>query len=388
MLDAFSSSISDAPDGVVCKEFSLRKPLEPGDTTTAQVMTIYIQVLKPFPSHISSPADPQLVTFDGALHLIAPYKVEKESVKVIFDGLSSNSAVKNYTKVDPVTVGQHDGTLTYGPFTTLNPYAITPLHAHFENRAAMLEATRVEREIDVSHTWSVAVREEYEIRNVGPVVQGEWSRYEYQRGPAYGEHAAREFKAVLLPGAHSLFYRDEIGNISTSAVRHSKDGGAVAALVPRFPLFGGWNIKFLFGWSMAASDALIKRPQGTSSFSLISSLGPSIRDVVVDELMIKVLLPPGSQYVETNGGKHVDVALSKEYTYADVLGRPVVVIRVQRYAPEMNGVLTVTYTYPTIAALQRPVIVILLTLLVFLIGHVTIGCDVSIVKHAGKVHGD
>ena len=49
--------------------------------------------------------------------------------------------------------------------------------------------------------------------------QGQWSRLDYQRDPRqHGPSAIREFVATLPKGARALYYRDEIGNISTSAV--------------------------------------------------------------------------------------------------------------------------------------------------------------------------
>lgn len=50
-----------------------------------------------------------------------------------------------------------------------------------------------------------------------------------------------DFKAVLPPSAHSLYYRDGIGNISTSHTRHSLTKVEVD-LRPRYPLLGGWKV--------------------------------------------------------------------------------------------------------------------------------------------------
>ena len=50
--------------------------------------------------------------------------------------------------------------------------------------------------------------------------------------PARHRRAAiRELHAVLLPGSHSLYYRDGIGNISSSAARPTKDGVRRALLL-------------------------------------------------------------------------------------------------------------------------------------------------------------
>ena len=56
-----------------------------------------------------------------------------------------------------------------------------------------------------------------------------------------GAATIKEMTAVLPRDASSLYFRDEIGNISTSAVRRLRDKTEVR-LQPRFPLLGGWQV--------------------------------------------------------------------------------------------------------------------------------------------------
>ena len=51
----------------------------------------------------------------------------------------------------------------------------------------------------------------------------------------------REFKAVLPPAARTLYFKDAIGNISSS---HARFGLAATEieLRPRYPLLGGWRV--------------------------------------------------------------------------------------------------------------------------------------------------
>ena len=57
-----------------------------------------------------------------------------------------------------------------------------------------------------------------------------------------GAATIKEMTAVLPRDASSLYFRDEIGNISTSAVRRLRDKTEVR-LQPRFPLLGGWQVR-------------------------------------------------------------------------------------------------------------------------------------------------
>ena len=56
-----------------------------------------------------------------------------------------------------------------------------------------------------------------------------------------GAATIKEMTAVLPRDASALYFRDEIGNISTSAVRRLRDKTEVR-LQPRFPLLGGWQV--------------------------------------------------------------------------------------------------------------------------------------------------
>ena len=60
------------------------------------------------------------------------------------------------------------------------------------------------------------------FRNDGAKHKGEWSRLDLQRNPAaFGKFALSALTAKLPPAAHTFYFRDEIGNISTSNIRYA-----------------------------------------------------------------------------------------------------------------------------------------------------------------------
>lgn len=65
----------------------------------------------------------------------------------------------------------------------------------------------------------------------------------------YGQTAIRGFLAHLPPGAHSIYFKDAIGNISTSQIRPGMQSTEVI-LTPRYPLYGGWKAEFVLGYSL------------------------------------------------------------------------------------------------------------------------------------------
>lgn len=54
--------------------------------------------------------------------------------------------------------------ITFGPYTDTPAFTVDPMHVHFENNSPFLHATRLVREIEVSHWGNVYVEEKYYLR--------------------------------------------------------------------------------------------------------------------------------------------------------------------------------------------------------------------------------
>jgi len=100
-------------------------------------------------------------------------------------------------------------------------------------------------------------------RNDGAKHKGPWSRLDVQKNPAgFGRFALSALTAKLPPQANTFYFRDEIGNISTSNIR----SGAVATT-------GKLCISCTFSSEQLANESLscqAKHPcQGVISFVTI-----------------------------------------------------------------------------------------------------------------------
>ena len=92
--------------------------------------------------------------------------------------------------------------------------------------------------------------------------------------------------------AKDIYYRDEIGNISTSTVRKLSDAVEMT-IQPRFPLFGGWRTNYVLGYNLPAYQYL---HSSGNSFALKVRLVDHLFDnAVVENLKVKVILPEGSK---------------------------------------------------------------------------------------------
>jgi len=79
----------------------------------------------------------------------------------------------------------------------------------------------------------------------------------------------------------------------------------VAQLRPRYPMYGGWSADFVFGYSLPLSPFVAKLPGG--ALQLTAWLGPAVRDLVTEDLTVKVRGPKAAlcmQYLAILGHWH------------------------------------------------------------------------------------
>jgi oligosaccharyltransferase complex subunit alpha (ribophorin I) len=151
--------------------------------------------------------------------------------------------------------------------------------------------------VEVSHWGNVAITEHINMQHDGAKLQGSFSRFDYQRTQRTSGAPIRSVLNLIPLSASEIYYRDEIGNISTSDITVAKDKLAVE-LTPRFPLFGGWKTEFIFGYDLPLSDFVFTDASDSSKLVLNTTFGKEIAlDAVIDELTIRVILPEGSKYV-------------------------------------------------------------------------------------------
>lgn len=203
----------------------------------------------------------------------------------------------------------------------------------------------ITREIEVSHWGNVAIEEVYELEHAGAAASGEWSRGDYDvAGRAAWPSALPGLRAVLPPPARWLYYKDEIGNVSTSNVRVGRTK-VEAILRPRYPLMGGWRARFVFGHSLPLS-AVAERLPKSGRIRLTVPFGPSVEDVVGDTLTTTVVLPEGARAIEhvLPFGTAVKHGIKK--TYLDTSGRPTLSLTVTNAVAEHSVPLVVSYSLP------------------------------------------
>merc|ERR1711902_24793 len=187
----------------------------------------------------------------------------------------------------------------------------------------MLVVSSLSRIIEVSMWGNLAVEETIDVVHRGAQLKGSFSRYEFQRENS-GVSSVKNFKTLLPAAASNVYYRDDIGNISTSHMKVMEDAVELD-LRPRFPLFGGWKTHYVVGYNVPSYEYLFyKGDNHVLNMRLVDHL---FDDMIIENAEVRVILPEGvsdikvsTPYPMTRGED------DKHYTYLDTTGRTVVTL--------------------------------------------------------------
>lgn len=348
---------------------NLLKSLAPGASIQIVVETVFTHRLVPHPARISQ-AEKQLVRFYGNHYFFSPYKTVSQTTIVTL----ASSNVEQYNKLKPVSLS--DNVITYGSYSNVEPFSFDEMSVHYENNSPFLAVTKLERTIEVSHWGNIAIEETIDVRHTGAILKGSFSRYDYQREHTSGVASVKSFKTSLPAAARDVYYRDEIGNISTSNMKVLEDEVELD-LRPRFPLFGGWKTHYVIGYNIPSYEYLYYRE---NNYGLrLRFLDHLFDDMVVDELMVKIILPEGSRDMQLEAPypvKRLEDTLV--FTYLDTKGRPVITAYKMNLCEGHIQDFTLYYTFPRIVMMTEPLLLVLAFLLLFGIVIIYMRLDFSI----------
>lgn len=349
----------------------LANHLAPRRTLTIEVETILTHELVPHPKQIAQ-QEKQLVKYTGNVYAYLPYAVTKQTTYV---ALPSRN-IETYTKIKPVS--QTGSAIAYGPYEKQPPFAHEELVVHFENNNKFLTVTQLERTIEISHWGNIAVEEHIDLLHTGALLKGSFSRYEYARESKSGQASIQSFDTILPAAASDIYYRDEIGNISTSHTRIKKDSVELN-LRPRFPLFGGWKTRYTIGYSVPSYEYLFH--SGDDYTLEMRLLDHIFDDMIVDEIILKIILPEGAHNIQLElPYPATRLTDSLHYTYLDVIGRPVVSVTGENLVENHIQSFRLKYTFPRLLMLREPLLVVGALCLLFLLVIIYVRLDFSIDK--------
>lgn len=328
-------------------EKSLKQPLI--------VTSVYTKLLKPYPAEIKQ-SDRQLVKYEGLQSTLSPYLTKTITTRI---KLPQSSRLESFTKASKMTTGSNK--ITYGPFKDVEPDQAEPLTIHYENNTPFVAVTHLLRTVEVS-PWSrsISVVNDVKVAHVGAKLKGPFSRFEYQRDHSNGVSSVRNFIVDLPKTSRDIYFRDGIGNISTSNVRTTSTK-TIVNIKPRFPLFGGWVTDFHLGYKVPIGD-FINEPISGNNFRFSLPFADSMyENMFIEDSTVRIVLPAGATNIEVKGAISFDRLIDDtSYSYLDLIGRPVVTLNKRNIvAQHLDGKpLVIRYNYTKMYMLQEPILLL------------------------------
>ncbi|KAL1923972.1 uncharacterized protein VTP21DRAFT_7007 [Calcarisporiella thermophila] len=333
----------------------LNNPIAQGEKTTITVKIAYVHGLEATPKAIRQ-MEKQILHYHGRKYFESPYEIRKQKTIV---KTPVGMAVKHYSSGPAVE--HKDSTITYGPFETAQiKNADEELDVLFEYRKAVLTVPTLQRDLKISH-WggNLGVEEHYALRVDGAKLSGQFSRLLFagqQNLESYFSFV-RQLAFNLPQHARDVFYRDEIGNVSTSHLRHEpRNKQALLQIQPRYPLFGGWNYTFYYGYNTPLADfARFHNPSGR--YILNVPFVKSLPNVAHELVALNITLPEGARNIRVHLPFAVDKQLhTTRFTTLDTMGRTMVYLEKRNVVDEHARELQISYEYPTHLLLRKPLV--------------------------------
>lgn len=366
------SSPKGMPAELTFYSVSLPKELKKGASFTFIVLSIFTHFLVPFPEKITQD-DAQLVVYQDSAYFLSPYYVKSQTVSIRLP----SKRVESYTTHPNGKL--IDSEIKYGPFDNIPAFSYSPVVVHFENNHPFAVGHELLREIEISHWGNVQVTEHYTLVHGGAQNKGGFSRFDYQSRMS-GVSSIRNLVAGLPPRAHSVYYRDEIGNISTSHLWGDSKKTQLA-IEPRFPIFGGWKTFFTIGYGLPLEDFLFNS-EGKRFLNI--TFGSPFSEIVIDNIIVKVVLPEGSKEISVSTPFPTVQRHEVKLSHLDISGRPVIVLEKSNVVPEHNQYFQVYYKFNNISLLREPLMLICGFFFLFIACIVYMHSDMSISKSSAS----
>jgi len=192
----------DQKKNIVFREYriDLMRPVDPESDFKISTIKLYYNSFYDFrPKHIDLFED-QKVLLTAYKIPASPYRIEKSSFSITYGDTGNQKKEK-------------------GEAASIAPLSPTSLRLHFILNIPFMQTSTSKRYIEVSHWGNAYLKDEYKLHNRGAKFRGAFSTIDFHKSRKdTGKNAFRSETIKLPVNAFGLFYRDEIGNISTSTV--------------------------------------------------------------------------------------------------------------------------------------------------------------------------
>lgn len=251
----------------------------------------WVDVSTPYPKQLSQLNLKQAFKSKQNLYFYSPFKTEFQTHSVILPNANAPLRVPDVSPMEFKGASE----MVFGPFENIERHSIKEFSVHFQNDNKAVIAKTYEKTIKVAY-WRplLHIQEDFEIHNKGPILKGHFSQVDFKmRGEKIGNsNAITKLQAILPANADDVYYKDLVGNVTTSNLRLEKRR-SVLELHPRYPVFGGWKYTWFHGYTIPQLGYLASL--GNDEYELSVSLLPTIKGLVCEKAKLKVILPEGAR---------------------------------------------------------------------------------------------
>lgn len=150
-------------------------------------------------------------------------------------------------------------------------------------------------------------------------------------------------------------------------------------LRPRFPLFGGWKTHYTLGYNVPSFEYLFNK--GDQFLLKMRVLDHIFDDMAVDEVVVKIILPEGSNNAKLITPYSVNRrADSLHHTYLDTFGRPVIEFTKSNLVESHISDFNLKYNFSRFLMIQEPLLVVGFLYVLFVFVIIWMRLDFSITK--------
>ena len=204
-----TNQIGDIPDALNSEvlrfrsyKIFLKRPLEQGETKTYSGIKIFYKAFAEFvPKEVN--------LFESQKVRVRPIRYPAtfyQAYKITFKHVLGDRWVTTNPWLRP----------DLPPLSPESEVLVFDLNAHHTN------SMHTTRYVEISHWGNVWVHEVHKLQNRAATFNGPYSTLDFNPGNKHvGRHCFRDYTVALPPDAWGLYYRDEVGNISTTEVTKS-----------------------------------------------------------------------------------------------------------------------------------------------------------------------
>lgn len=156
-------------------------------------------------------------------------------------------------------------------------------------------------------------------------------------------------------------------------------------LRPRFPLLGSWRTHYTLGYNVPSFEYLFNNDE--NYLLKMRVLDHVYDDMVVDELVVKIILPEGSGNIKLITPYSVQRQTDTlHYTYLDTFGRPVIQFTKTNLVESHIHDFNLKYNFSKVLMIQEPLLIVGFLYVLFLLVIIWMRLDFSITKEKEAHH--